>query len=1010
MLTKQMYLIGIVFRKLGLLVVVVGWVLSQTASADIVGFWEFEDAAEGVIKDSSGNGYNGMIVGGAEVVADPVRGQVLRNVAGGSIDLFNVPKPIPAFAANSSVTLAAWVKLEAASTSNYSYVIQLGANGDNPIVSLGIGTDGRVRSYSETDQPGGNADQVNLVSDSVVEEGAFANWHHIAVVYDRVTDTGKFYIDGLADSATIDISLLEDGYAFTWPTVHFGANQDNDTQYIGLMDDAAIFDHALTEAEIQKIMQGYNPELAGDPQPADAFVGVPRDMTLSWEPGEFAVTHDVYFGTSFDDVNAASRDVPLDILLSQGQADSTYDPGRLEFGQTYYWRIDEVNGAPDYTIYKGKVWNFTVEPEGYPIQGVVATTNGTSAMGQEIGNIVDGSGLDADDLHSYDGADMWLADPAADGTLWAQFEFDGIYKLHQMLIWNYNVQFETILNLGVKDVTVEYSTDGVDWTVLGDEVLGQGIGAEGYAANTTIDFDGAAVKYVKFTINDGFGDQGQYGLSEVRFLSIPAYASEPEPADGATDVSVDSSLSWRAGRGVASHELYLGSDPEDLPLIASLQDSAYETPDLNLGTTYYWQIVEVNDPEAWAGDLWTFSTQEFVLIDDFESYEGDDAAIAAGTAVWQTWLDGIEDAANGGSQTGYDEGPFVEQTVVHGGSQSMPLLYNNSDYAFSQAAMSFDTPQDWTASGIQTLTVFFRGQEGNTGQLYVEINGVRVSYDGAASDITKIAWQQWNIDLAGVGTNLSSVQTLAVGIDGSGAAGTLLFDDIRLYRQAPIALREPDTANLVAYYAFDGDATDSSGNGHDGQIQGDAAFVDGIVGQAVELDGVDNFVRIADADALNPGEGAYSFTFWAQLDYASSGSGAAVWDLAVNKRQTGSNGYYIGANRDQGSAEEAGYKFMVGSTSASRVDTGYQIVPLGEWVFVAAVLDRDQDVHKISVNGGASWSTATPPTGPIAPAQDLGIGFDIGLDDYWFHGLIDELRLYNTALTDAEVAWLANDL
>jgi hypothetical protein len=75
-------------RKLIFLVLVSGWALTHTVSADLVGFWGFEDADGGVIKDSSGNGYNGMIEGGAEVVADSVRGQVLRNVAGGSVDLF----------------------------------------------------------------------------------------------------------------------------------------------------------------------------------------------------------------------------------------------------------------------------------------------------------------------------------------------------------------------------------------------------------------------------------------------------------------------------------------------------------------------------------------------------------------------------------------------------------------------------------------------------------------------------------------------------------------------------------------------------------------------------------------------------------------------------------------------------------------------------------------------------------------------------------------------------------
>jgi len=889
------------------------------------------------------------------------------------------------------VTMSAWVKTDDPGTWQWWFSCNTSAGGN--VVLLGL-ISGQVIVYEITAQEGS--------SNTVIND---SEWYHVA--YSRIGSVGTLYINGVSEvthSASYTFSA-DDRWSIAQEWDAGGPSDFLDAT----IDDVRIYDRGLTEEELPLIMAP-QPGLASEPSPANGAIDVLRDSVVSWTPGEYASTHDVYFGTSFDDVNAASQDVPLGVLASQGQSDSTYDPGRLEFGQIYYWRIDEVNGAPDYSIYTGKIWSFTVEPEGYPIEGVVATTNGTAAMGQDIENIVNGSGLDADDLHSYDGAQMWLADPAADGTLWVQFDFGTIYKLHQAVIWNYNVQFETVLGFGAKDVTVEYSADGVDWTVLGDVVVGQGIGAGGYAANTTIDFGGAAVKFVRFNINSGFGTQGQYGLSEVRFLYIPALATEPEPADGATEVSVGSSLSWKAGRGVGSHEVSLGTDPEDLPVVASLQDSVYESPELYLGTTYYWQVVEVNDPEAWAADVWTFSTEEYVVIDDFESYEGDAEAIAAGEAVWQSWLDGIEDSANGGSQVGHDTEPYVEQTIVHGGSQSMPLHYNNADYSYSEATKTFDTALDWTAHGIEALTVFFRGQEANTGQLYVKINGVKVPYDGAADNITKITWTTWNIDLAGVGTNLAGVQTLAIGMEGSGATGTLLIDDIRLYQEPPIAPVEPDSANLVAHYAFDGDATDSSGNGHNGEIQGGATFVDGIIGQAIDLDGVDNFVRIADADALNPGTGSYSFTFWAQLDRASSGSGTAVWDLAVNRRQTGSNGYYIGANRDQGGTEEAGYKFMLGNTSASRVDTGYMVVPLGEWVFVAAVLDRDENVHKISVNGGGSWAAATPPTGSISPTQDLAIGFDIGPDDYWFHGLIDQVRLYNTALTDAEVAWLASDL
>ena len=195
-----------------------------------------------------------MIVGGAKIVTDPVRGQVLQNVPGGSVDLFNVPNPIPNFAANSSITLAAWIKLKVASTSDYHYVLQLGQNDDYPIASLGLLPDGSLRSYIESDQPGYNYDQVPVTGD-VVASGVFAAWHHIAIVYDRATDIATPYIDGVAGPTT-DISLLDDEYAFTWTAAHLGADSDNTRQYIGLMDDVAVFNQALTEIEIQAVMAG----------------------------------------------------------------------------------------------------------------------------------------------------------------------------------------------------------------------------------------------------------------------------------------------------------------------------------------------------------------------------------------------------------------------------------------------------------------------------------------------------------------------------------------------------------------------------------------------------------------------------------------------------------------------------------------------------------------------------------------------------------------------------------
>jgi len=123
---------------------------------------------------------------------------------------------------------------------------------------------------------------------------------------------------------------------------------------------------------------------------------------------------------------------------------------------------------------------------------------------------------------------------------------------------------------------------------------------------------------------------------------------------------------------------------------------------------------------------------------------------------------------------------------VHGGEQAMPFFYDNTGAAaYSEGEHTFAVPQDWTKAGIQTLALYFHGTPGNTGQLYVKVNGSKVVYDGDAGDMQQVRWKQWNIDPASLGVDLQNVTTLGIGIDGSGASGTLYFDDIRLYRLAP---------------------------------------------------------------------------------------------------------------------------------------------------------------------------------------------------------------------------------
>ncbi len=473
---------------------------------------------------------------------------------------------------------------------------------------------------------------------------------------------------------------------------------------------------------------------AGNPTPEDEATDVYRETDLSWTPGGFAGSHDVYFGTVFDDINDASRTDPRDVLVSQGQAEPTYDPGRLAFEQTYYWRIDEVNATPDATIFKGQVWTFTTEPLAYAIETVAVSTNGISDEGLGIENTINGSGLDDQDEHSVEAMDMWLASAPADESLWIEYEFDRVYSLHELWVWNYNVQFEIVLGYGLKDVTIEYSADGEDWTPFGQVQFAQAPARTGYAHNTAVDLEGIAARFVRLNVDSGWGMLGYYGLSEVRFLYTPAFAREPQPADGATSVSPNVILGWRAGRDADVHEVYLGTDPETLPLIETTDADRLAPEGLEFGTTYYWHVDEVNEAEAvtvWQSDLWSFATEEYETIDGFEVYTDD---IDAGETIFDTWVDGWINGT--GSTVGYFEAPFAERTIVNSGAQSMPLAYDNSESPwYSETTRTFDSARDWTVHGAETLVVYFQGQP----SAFVELASGRIVMGAAGTDIWDVA-------------------------------------------------------------------------------------------------------------------------------------------------------------------------------------------------------------------------------------------------------------------------------
>ncbi|MEN6333157.1 MAG: LamG-like jellyroll fold domain-containing protein, partial [Phycisphaerales bacterium] len=470
-------------------------------------------------------------------------------------------------------------------------------------------------------------------------------WAHVAATYAGATLT--LYVDGVLLSSVAapqPFDSKEDLYIGGDPGG--SSTSSGRSWYSGLVDEAYIFDRALTADEVKELMQGAGqPQLACSPSPMPGATDVAREPTLHWTAGTFAATYDVYLGKTFADVDSASRTKPMGVLVSQGQAGTAYSPKAvLDFGQTYYWRVDEVGQTPNSVVHKGSVWGFTVEPYLYTIPGVsIAATASGSISGWGPENTVNGSGMNGD-LHGTDDYTMWRS--IARLPQWIQYQFDKVYTLDKLLVWNFNQPTEFVFGTGAKTIKVEYSTDGAAWTALTNvPQFTMARGQPNYAANTTVDFGGVAAKYVKLTIIASWGGLRETGLSEVRFSYLPLQARFPSPVNDATGQSLTTTLDWRPGRTADSQTVFFGTDADAVAngtaASRTVAGHVFDPGTLNYGTTYYWRVDEVGDGGSYPGEVWNFTTREFAVVDDFESYNDTDRLLSG------AWIDGLTDGASG---------------------------------------------------------------------------------------------------------------------------------------------------------------------------------------------------------------------------------------------------------------------------------------------------------------------------------------------------------------------------
>jgi hypothetical protein len=484
--------------------------------------------------------------------------------------------------------------------------------------------------------------------------------------------------------------------------------------------------------------------------PAENAFFVDPNIVLSWTPGLNAAMHTVYFGDNFEDVQAGTGDT------NKGEfSDTSYNPGTLEYEKTYYWRIDESDGVETHT---GDVWSFKVAKEGGGVRADYYRDTGLRDIA------------------------MTRIDPQINFN-WGEGEADPAVGDDGFSIrWTGEVEAaytETYTFYPKTDDGVRLWVDGVQLVNSWEAIPLYPIEHSG-----TIDLVSGNI----YSIVMEYFENAANAIAELRWespstpkqiipqaaLSPPFKASNADPRNDAVDVKQTLILKWKAGDGAASHQVYFGTSEEavlnattDSPEYKGTQDLGVETYDpgqLEWDTTYYWRVDEINDinPDSpWIGSLWSFTTANFIIIDNLEDYNN-----YSPDRIFDKWIDGWGTTTNGAT-AGYPDPDFnagesfVETENVHTGDQAMPLFFDN-DMRYSEAVLPLESVRDWTDNGVETLTVWFMGNPAYVGTFTEDPAGI-YTVTGSGTDIWEtsdefyFAYRQ----LTGAGSIIAKVDSVS---------------------------------------------------------------------------------------------------------------------------------------------------------------------------------------------------------------------------------------------------------
>jgi hypothetical protein len=296
------------------------------------------------------------------------------------------------------------------------------------------------------------------------------------------------------------------------------------------------------------IPENVAPYEPSNPDPSNGAIDVSPLTNLSWTGGDPNDDNVTY------NVFLEAGDSTPDVLVSENQTGTSYDPD-LDFGTTYYWQIVAYDEKNLYTM--GPIWSFTTRTNYAPLEPTdPSPANGS--IDNEINEILSWTGGDPDgDDVTYDILFGTSSPPQKIVSNQSETSYDpGILEFDTTYYWQ-------IISWDI----FEYSTEGPIWSFTTEE-------------------------------------------------NQPPYEpSDPDPPDESTDISIDEILKWTGGDpnsgDTVTYDVYFGTSSPPPLVDEDLTQTAYDPGTMELGITYYWQIVsEDSQAETTDGPIWSFTTEE----------------------------------------------------------------------------------------------------------------------------------------------------------------------------------------------------------------------------------------------------------------------------------------------------------------------------------------------------------------------------------------------------------------